>query len=324
MYSSRIVQCSLYNLSTLYNKLLHFKKCIKITIVPNCILFKILSRYNIFDCTNLILLVLDFGLSKEMSEDTKNYHFCGSFIYMAPEMLVNNEFGIKADLWSIGVILYECLFGRTPYSVTNQESIRNLVEKMKQQKPIRIPSTGYQISPKCINLLCSLLQHDPLKRLNHQQFYSHPFVNLDGSSCQESYMETYLEFESKFIESILLLGIKYQNCFFPKNKDKAIKGYDESTDNESSIDDQFTDDVSTNDQVANNQVTDNQVADNQVADNQVADNQVADDQATNDPAIDTSSTASVVTVKKVKRLKKWFNAFIGIFKRKNTGLNCEV
>lgn len=50
-------------------------------------------------------------------------------------MLLLQDYDAKVDLWSIGIIMYECLFGKTPYT---SKSVQELVEKIKTQKPIEV------------------------------------------------------------------------------------------------------------------------------------------------------------------------------------------
>ena len=52
----------------------------------------------------------DYGLSKVIIEDRKSIStFVGTLEYMAPEAY-SGEFGQKADIWSLGVVMYELLF----------------------------------------------------------------------------------------------------------------------------------------------------------------------------------------------------------------------
>ena len=71
-------------------------------------------------------MVLDFGLANFMSEKTQMENIRGSPLYMAPEMLLFNRYDVKADLWSVGVIAYECIFGRAPYA---SDTIKDLFRK---------------------------------------------------------------------------------------------------------------------------------------------------------------------------------------------------
>jgi len=43
----------------------------------------------------------------------------GSPIYMAPEILKGMPYNTKADIWSLGVVFFECLFGYCPYEDQN-------------------------------------------------------------------------------------------------------------------------------------------------------------------------------------------------------------
>ena len=54
---------------------------------------------------------------------------------MAPEILLKHKYDARVDLWSVGVIMYECLFGRAPYS---SGSFQELAEKIKGCRPIEV------------------------------------------------------------------------------------------------------------------------------------------------------------------------------------------
>lgn len=129
-----------------------------------------------------IFLLIDFGLAKFMSEKTQMENIRGSPLYMAPEMLLHSRYDVKADLWSVGVITYECIYGRAPYA---SDSIKDLCEKVKKSLPIEIPPN--QVSPECRNLLLGLLKHNPSERMGYDQFFKHPFLNLDFLPSTESY-----------------------------------------------------------------------------------------------------------------------------------------
>ena len=80
----------------------------------------------------------DFGLAHHLEEDKKERGLRGSPLYMAPEIFLSDLYDAKADLWSIGVILYEAVFGRAPFS---SETLEALVAKIKEDVPVPIPNT---------------------------------------------------------------------------------------------------------------------------------------------------------------------------------------
>lgn len=44
---------------------------------------------------------------------------------MAPEVLKGEEYSLKADVWSLGIVAYECLFGVCPWSSKSINSLSN-------------------------------------------------------------------------------------------------------------------------------------------------------------------------------------------------------
>jgi len=81
------------------------------------------------------LLFADFGFSQFLSMEERRKTLRGSPLYMAPEMLLFQDYDATVDLWSVGVIMYECLFGHAPYSSSN---VQELTEKIKAQKMIEV------------------------------------------------------------------------------------------------------------------------------------------------------------------------------------------
>lgn len=67
----------------------------------------------------------------------------GSPLNMAPEVLGGNQYNNKADIWSIGTVFYEMLFGKTPYTASNMV---DLIANIKN-KPLVFPKSINNISP---------------------------------------------------------------------------------------------------------------------------------------------------------------------------------
>ena len=59
------------------------------------------------------LKIADFGLSAQL--DNFRDTFCGTLLYMAPEMILGGGHNEKLDVWTIGIMCYELLHGRTPF-----------------------------------------------------------------------------------------------------------------------------------------------------------------------------------------------------------------
>ncbi|XP_061854992.1 serine/threonine-protein kinase ULK3 isoform X3 [Colius striatus] len=79
------------------------------------------------------LKLADFGFAQYMSPWDEKHVLRGSPLYMAPEMVCCQQYDARVDLWSVGVILYEALFGRPPFA---SRSFAELEEKIRSDRAI--------------------------------------------------------------------------------------------------------------------------------------------------------------------------------------------
>jgi len=113
----------------------------------------------------------DFGFARIVEENQMIETLCGSPLYMAPEICNNMQYTIKADLWSIGVLLYEMVTGNPPYCARNH---LELIKKLMREE-FRFPSY-LAISPECKELITRLLTKDPEDRINWDDFFHHVWL----------------------------------------------------------------------------------------------------------------------------------------------------
>lgn len=125
-----------------------------------------------------VLKIADFGFAKQLQDDNFMYQtVCGSPLYMAPEIIKRSDYNNQTDLWSLGMILYEILFGFHPFH--NCKSIPELKAVMKHDD-INIPpenTKNISITIECLDFLTKLLKKEVKDRLTWDEFFTHPWVN---------------------------------------------------------------------------------------------------------------------------------------------------
>ena len=120
----------------------------------------------------LVVKLADFGLSRSYldTEESLMKTICGSPAYMAPELFFNKEYNSKADLWAVGVIMYELLFGFNP-QMQNAIRVEQIISNLKSQD-INF-NLNKNFTPNCFDLLKKLLQKNPDHRISWTDFFNH-------------------------------------------------------------------------------------------------------------------------------------------------------
>ena len=114
---------------------------------------------------------------------------------MAPEAISGGGYGLSADLWSVGIILYELLYGYVPFGDEEDEPL--IVYQLVLNSQVKFPKSR-RVTPEAFSLVRQLLNKKPGLRGNCANIMRHPWfgdINLD-----------------------LLLGQQVTPPFYPKQK----------------------------------------------------------------------------------------------------------
>ncbi|TWW77805.1 Serine/threonine-protein kinase ULK2 [Takifugu flavidus] len=152
-------------------RILNSKGIIHRDLKPQNILLSYAGRKK-SNISGIRIKIADFGFARYLQSNMMAATLCGSPMYMAPEVIMSQNYDAKADLWSIGTVIYQCLVGKPPFQANSPQDLRMFYEKNKNLQPI-IPS---ETSPQLRDLLLGLLQRNQKDRMDFDTFFSHPFL----------------------------------------------------------------------------------------------------------------------------------------------------
>lgn len=127
-----------------------------------------------FFVNNETLVIGDFGFAKRGVDMAQTR--LGTPYSMAYEILAGSDSGSydsKVDLWSVGVVYYEILFGDLPFEGNDVHTIKKDILKKADGK-LPFPR---QVSAESKDLISRILVTDPKKRLTWEEFFNHPLFS---------------------------------------------------------------------------------------------------------------------------------------------------
>ncbi|QSZ29798.1 hypothetical protein DSL72_004316 [Monilinia vaccinii-corymbosi] len=120
-----------------------------------------------------MLKLADFGFARSLPSTSLAETLCGSPLYMAPEILRYEKYDHRADLWSIGTVLYEMMTGKPPFRASNHVELLRRIEQ--NEDGIRFSSKAV-ISKEMKEIIRGFLKRKPDDRISFEEFFAHPVV----------------------------------------------------------------------------------------------------------------------------------------------------
>jgi len=128
-----------------------------------------------------VVKIADFGLSKMFSGAEKLRTGCGTPGYVAPEILLQDTYDNKVDLWSIGVITYILLAGYSPFY---SDTEAGLFEKIMTAEYDFDNECWDEISDLAKDFIKKLLTKNPVTRMSAQDALKHKWLTSGGSDVE--------------------------------------------------------------------------------------------------------------------------------------------
>ena len=131
--------------------------------------------------------IADFGMARKAPNEDSLLTLCGSPYYIAPEILLRQRYGVKADIWSIGVIIFILLGGYPPFSSENRATQDKMIVNCKYEF---LEDYWGSVSGEAKALISSLLVIDPRKRLSAMDALRQPWFGTDRNLLRKNSLES--------------------------------------------------------------------------------------------------------------------------------------
>jgi len=125
----------------------------------------------------------DFGCSQDLTDEDFLTVRTGTPLYTAPEVFLG-RYGLEADLWGLGVILYRMLAGVYPFR-PNLDTVKPSAMMMSVlHDPLRLDAPAWErVSPEAKDLVGAMLARCVRKRVTAGEALAHPWFSAPQPPC---------------------------------------------------------------------------------------------------------------------------------------------
>ncbi|CDJ53670.1 NEK kinase, putative [Eimeria brunetti] len=140
----------------------------------NSIMHRDIKTHNILLFSSGLVKLGDFGVAKSFKRTKVRKSYVGSPLYMAPEVHSSQGYTYKADIWSLGCVLYELCCLKHPYTGNNVIQLAMEVTNAPPPTCLDVPPHTYTVD--LLHLINRMLQKDPDLRPSTAEIIRMPFV----------------------------------------------------------------------------------------------------------------------------------------------------
>jgi serine/threonine protein kinase len=169
--------------------------------------------------------LMDFGIAKNLHKNsvTQTGAFMGSPSYMSPEQVRGKGIDHRCDIYSLGVLLYELLTGKLPYS---GGSIHDVAMNIVEAKLVRPRKLNSKIPRDLNKIICKAMAADPDRRFQSAKVLSREldlFLSRSGFSESNIELERFFHDRHHYEDKLAKLDLsanetKYRNTQFTNHE----------------------------------------------------------------------------------------------------------
>ena len=176
--------------------------------------------------------IADLGYSKLVENLKKDFLMSrvGTMLYMSPQILEAQSYTNKTDVWSLGIMFYQMLFGRNPWNIHNNKANSNAVNSLLNT----IRETGLQfpkdikVSEKSKSFIQEILMYDEEDRLSWEEIFQEKWLKEESSEedFEENFEEISEEISDKTSEENF--GKIYEENFEKIEEENTKKNFEKN------------------------------------------------------------------------------------------------